>query len=192
MTILERDVLVKATPLMSVQAFMEKHLSPAGVDAVLAKASAEFPGEVARLAERKPIASDRFPVVFVNRLLELTAEKLGNPPEALAHRVGRFAAERSASGILRLAMMILSMPALLRKLAPVWTQLYSHGKMTFESDDNSATIELSEYPVVSAAGCARISGWFEWFSQQAQKSAVVSHTDCRAKGGSGERWYIRW
>lgn len=192
MTILERDVLVKATPLMSVQAFMEKQLSPAGVEAVMAKAAAEFPGEVARLRERNPIASDRFPVMFVNRLIELTAAQLGNPPAAIAHRVGRFAAERSANGILRLAMMILSMPALLRKLAPVWTQLYSHGKMTFESEGDSATIQLAEYPVVSETGCARISGWFEWFAQQAQKSAVVSHPDCRAKGGSAERWHIRW
>lgn len=139
------------------------------------------------------MASERVPVMFVNRLVELTAEELHEPAPRVAHRVGRRAAEEASNGVMRLAMTFLSIPNLLRKLPPVWSQLYSHGSMHFESGPgNVATMELTEYPLVSATGCARITGWLEWFAQRAEKSAVIAHKECRAEGGKTCRWDLRW
>lgn len=187
----ERDVLVKATPLRSVLSFLESNV-PGGRETVLDRAAAEFPAEVARLRERTPLPSDRFPVVFVNRLIELGADELHRPATEVAHRLGRFAAEEAAGGILRLAMMMISIPSLLRKLGPVWKQLYSHGTMDSTSDGSTATVELHDFPVVSATGCARITGWFEWFAGRAEKSVVVRHSECRASGAMRCRWDLRW
>jgi len=186
------DVLVKATPLLALRTFMDENLSPAAGQRVLAKIGEEFPNERSRLGQRVMVVSDRIPVVLVNRLIELTADELGEPATAVAHRVGRRAAESASTGVMRLAMVLISIPNLLRKLAPVWSQLYTHGMMCSRSEGNTAAVELTDFPVRSKTGCARITGWFEWFAQKAEKTAVVHHDPCRAENGPACRWNLRW
>lgn len=188
---LERDVLVKATPLRAVQGFLQDELLTDARARVFEKAGREFPAEAERLT--KPvIASDQFPVVFVNRLIELAADELRQPATTIAHRIGRRGAEEASSGILRLAMVLISMESLLRKLRPVWSQLYTHGEMTVETAPHKATIVLDKFPVISKTGCARITGWFEWFSQKAEKTSTVTHAACRADGARECRWETTW
>jgi len=186
------DVLVKATPLLALRSFMDDNLSPVALQRVLAKAGEEFPDERSRFGQRVTVASERIPVILVNRLIELTAAELGEPATAVAHRVGRRAAERASTGVMRLAMVLISIPTLLRKLAPVWSQLYTHGTMSSRSEGNTATLELTDFPVRSQTGCARITGWFEWFAQKAEKTATVNHDPCRAENGPVCRWNVRW
>jgi hypothetical protein len=188
----ERDVLVKTTPLRSVRAFLDEHLKPEAKERVIAKAAGEFPDHAQRLRERTLIATERVPVAMVNRLIELAAEELGEPPTQVAHRIGRRAADEAAKGILRLAMVMISIPSLLRKLAPVWTQLYSHGTMSSRADGKSAVVELADFPVVSATGCARITGWLEWFAEKAESGATIRHSSCTAKGDRICRWDLQW
>jgi hypothetical protein len=189
----EREVQVKASPVRTLRAYMEEVLKPDARERVIARVSGEFPQESARFRERAPVASERVPVLFVNRLIEQVAEELHEPPAVVAHRLGRRAAEEASGGVLRLAMILISMPSLLRKLAPVWTQLYTHGKMTSTSEGNSAVVELTEFPLLSATNCARITGWFEWFAQKAEKNATVRHSVCRVRnGGDVCRWELRW
>lgn len=187
----QQEVLVKATPLRTVLGFMKENLGEEALSRLLAKASEEFPAETKRVAAQI-IASDRFPVVFVNRLIELTASELREPAPVVAHRIGRRGAEEASTGLLRLAMILISIPNLLRKLSPVWSQLYSHGVMRHSSEGRRSSIELVDFPVVSLTGCARITGWFEWFAQRAEKTAAVTHPECRAKGSSQCRWDVRW
>ena len=188
-----RDVLVKSTPLRGVLAFMEKNLSPAAIENVFTKASVEFPEETNRAKARVIVASERFPVVFINRMIELVAGEMKEPVANVAHRMGRAAAENASTGILKLAMVLISMPSLLRKLQPVWAQLYTHGAMSSSSEGKTANIELRDFPVISATGCARITGWFEWFAQAAEKTAKVRHDSCRVDNESGIcRWTITW
>ena len=59
-------------------------------------------------------------------------------------------------------------------------------------DGSTAVVELTGYPVVSSTGCARITGWFEWFAETAETSARVTHTECRAGGHPTCRWRITW
>lgn len=186
------DVLVKATPLITLRSFMDEHLTREAVERVITKAGEEFPDEKGRLGQRVMVASERIPVVLVNRLIELTADELHEPTTEVAHRVGRRAAESASTGVMRLAMVLISIPNLLRKLAPVWSQLYTHGKMSSTSEGRTATVELTDFPVRSKTGCARITGWFEWFAQKAEKTATVQHYPCRAENGPVCRWTLRW
>lgn len=187
-----RTVLVKAAPLLALRSFMDQHLSRDGAERALTRAGEEFPEEKARLAQRVMVASERIPVVLVNRLIELTADELHEPAVAVAHRLGRFAADSASTGVMRLAMVLISIPNLLRKLAPVWSQMYTHGTISSRSEGNTATIELTDFPVRSKTGCARITGWFEWFAQKAEKTATVQHYPCRAENGPVCRWNLRW
>ncbi|MEO8034604.1 MAG: hypothetical protein ABI837_09230 [Acidobacteriota bacterium] len=189
----ERDVLLKAAPLRTLRAYMDEHLKPEARDKVLRKAATEFPSETAHLGERPPLVTERVPVLLVNRLVELTAEELHEPATVIAHRVGRRSAEEASRGILRLAMILISMPSLLRKLTPTWSQMYTHGTMSSHSEGRSATIELTGFPVKSVVGCARVTGTFEWFAGQAEKSATVTHSVCQAKnGGDVCKWEVHW
>lgn len=189
----ERDVLMKATPLRSLRVFMDEQLAPDARDRVLRKAAAEFPSEVSHLGDRPPLVSERVPVILVNRLIELTAEEMRQPAPAVALQVGRRSAEDASKGVLRLAMILISMPSLIRKLAPTWSQMYSHGTMTSHSEGKNATIELTGFPVSSAVGCARITGTLEWFAHQAEKASTIRHTLCRAKsGGDVCKWELQW
>jgi hypothetical protein len=187
----EPEVLVKATPLRAVLGFMHENLSEQGRARVISRIETEFPDQAKRLGAQI-IASDRFPIAFVNRLIDLSAQELGRPAVSVAHAIGRRGAEEASSGLLRLAMIMISIPNLLRKLAPVWSQLYSHGTMRHAIEPNHAVMELLDFPVVSATGCARITGWFEWFAQKAEKTAVVSHSSCRAGGARLCQWDLRW
>ena len=171
---------------------MDEYLSPDAVERVLSKAGEDFPEERARLNQRVMVASERIPVVFINRLIELTADELHEPATVVAHRVGRRAAEGASTGVMRLAMVLISIPNLLRKLSPVWSQLYTHGKMSSSAEGRTATVELTDFPVRSKTGCARITGWFEWFAQKAEKTATVQHYPCRAENGPVCRLTLRW
>lgn len=115
--------------------------------------------------------------------------------QRLTKRDGRIDAlrgEEAVNGVLRLALNFISVPNLLRKLEPVWSQFYSHGRMTIDQKEKAATIELHEFPLVSATHCARVTGWFEWFAQKAEKSAAVRHSTCRARGDAQCRWEVIW
>ena len=185
-------VLVKATPLMSVLAFMEENLPAQKNEAVLASLAEEFPEEVRKVRSKRILATERYPVMFLNRLIEGSAQALGEDPAAVGHRIGRRGAENAAGGILRLALIMVSMESLLRKLQPVWSQLYSHGRTSYELRDRNATIELHEFPIVSATQCARVTGMLEWFAEKAEKTATLRHTSCRARGELTCRWELRW
>jgi len=91
---------------------------------------------------------------------------------------------------MRLAMVLI--PNLLRKLVPVWSQISTHGTMSSHSEGSTATIELANFPILSQTGCARRTGWFEWFAQKAEKTATVRHSMCRVDGGEVCRWDLRW
>jgi hypothetical protein len=188
----ESEVTVKASPYLSVRAFMNESLSADARERVLVRLSEESPAHASLLRQRVVVVSDRIPVLLLNRLIELMAGELRQPPEIVANSVGRRSAKDSSSGVLRLAMIMISIPSLLRKLAPVWTQMYSHGTMTSRSEDRSAVVELTDYPVVSAAGCARVTGTLQWFAEAAEKNATVHHTSCRGKGAAICRWDVRW
>jgi hypothetical protein len=186
------DVLIKATPLRSARTFLEESLSPEAMERVLSKTIADFPDQQERLRRRTIVASERVPVRMINRMIELGAEELKQPAPQLAHRIGRRGAEDAAGTILRLAMVMVSMPALLRKLSPVWTQLYSHGTMSSTIDGKQALVELKDFPLVSATGCGRVTGFLEWFSEKGDRHATIRHTACTSKGQPSCQWELRW
>ena len=62
-------VMVKATPLLSVLAFMDENLAADAKESVLNGVAPEFPEEVRKVRERRIIASERFPVAFLTPLL---------------------------------------------------------------------------------------------------------------------------
>ena len=188
----ESQVTVKASPFLSARAFMDESLSAEARERVFAKVSAEFPAHATLVRQRIVVVSERIPVVLLNRLIELVAEELREPAEIVANRIGRRSAKDSSSGVLRLAMVMISIPSLLRKLAPVWAQMYSHGTMTSRSEGRSAVVELTGFPVVSAAGCARVTGTLQWFGEAAEKTTTIHHTTCRATGGALCRWDVTW
>lgn len=188
----ETEVLVKATPLRSLLSLITEELGEPAKVRILELARRDFPAEAASLLQHMPIASDRFPVVFLNRLIELTADEFGEPHTTVAHRVGRRGAHDASTGVLRLAMTLLSIPSLLRKLGPVWTQMYTHGSMKNTFGERSGVVELENFPVVSKTGCARVTGTMEWFGEKAEKAFRITHLECRANGASHCRWQIRW
>lgn len=159
---------------------------------ILERAARDFPTEAARLLQHTPIASDRFQVVFLNRLIELTADELHEPYTTVAHRVGRRGAQDASTGVMRLAMTLLSIPSLLRRLGPVWTQMYTHGSMKNTFGERSGVVELENFPVVSKTGCARVTGTLEWFGEKAEKDFRITHAECRATGAAQCRWQLRW
>jgi hypothetical protein len=186
------EVLIKATPLRSARAFIEGSISKEAMERVLSKTIADFPDQQERLRRHTIVASERVPVRMINRMIELAAEELKEPAPQLAHRIGRRGAEDAAGTILRLAMVMVSMPALLRKLSPVWTQLYSHGTMTSSVEGKEGLIELKGFPLVSATGCGRVTGFLEWFAEKGDRRATIRHTACTSKGAPSCQWELRW
>lgn len=188
----ETEVLIKATPVRSLLALMTEEVGADDRKRILDRAAREFPEYASRLRQHVPIVSDRFPVVFLNRLIELTAEELHEPATQVAYRVGRRGAQDASTGVMRLAMTLLSIPSLLRKLGPVWSQMYTHGVMENTFGEKSGVVALKNFPVVSKTGCARVTGTLAWFGEQAEKNFRITHDECRADGAAECRWQLSW
>ncbi|MFZ2492006.1 MAG: hypothetical protein WA208_11025 [Thermoanaerobaculia bacterium] len=188
----DQEIMVKATPLQAVLDFMTANLKPEVKEKVFIKTAVEFPEETNRVRGQKLLAFDRVPLRFTIKLVELTAEEMHEQSADVAYRIGRLGAEAAAKGVLRLALTMISIPSLLRKLEPVWTQLYSHGKMSSTCEAKSAVVELKEFPLISATFCSRVTGWFAWFAEKAEKTATVKHVSCRTRGDATCRWSIAW
>ena len=171
---------------------MDEKLAPAAKEEILTAASADFPDEVKKIRAGSILASERFPVALLNRMIEKTADVLRRPAIDVSHEIGRRGAENASNGVLRLALTLISMPSLLRKLQPVWQQLYSHGRTSYELGERRASVELHDFPYVSATQCARVTGMFEWFAQKAERHGAVRHVACRARGEAADRWEITW
>lgn len=188
----DQEVTVKATPLQAVLDYMSANLSAEARERVFAATSAAFPDEAKIARTGRVLATERVPLRFTVNLVEATATELRRPANEVAHEIGRLGAEAASKGVMRLALTLISIPNLLRKLGPVWQQLYSHGRMVNTSAERTASIELLEFPFVSATLCARVTGWFSWFAEKAEKTATVSHVTRRARGDASCRWQIDW
>lgn len=75
---------------------------------------------------------------------------------------------------------------------PSRSTLYSHGRTTNECRERNASVELQDFPYISATQCARVTGMFEWFAQKAERTATVRHVSCRALRDPLCRWELNW
>lgn len=189
---MHEDVLVKATPYRALAGYLGRQLTPEARARVWDQTGREFPPYQAILGKRTMLASEQVPVLLMNRLIELSAAELRVPPEQLAQKAGHEGAKEAASLTFRFAMAVLSMPNLIRKISPGWKQLHTHGRINAECGERSARIDLVDYPIVSKVTCARVTGWFEWFSTAAEKTARTRHVKCRVAGDPVEAWVVEW
>ena len=188
----DTSVLVKATPYRALVHFLDKELDSATRARVFDSAAREFPESESLIRRRLVIASELVPVALMDHLVKAAAVEVGVPAVTLAQRAGRAGAEEASTLIFRFAMAVISIPNLIRKIPPGWKQLYSHGTMNVQCEANRADVELLDFPVVSDVTCGRVTGWFEWFAQAADRSAAASHVRCRATGATSEGWVIEW
>ncbi|HVT05414.1 MAG TPA: hypothetical protein VHL58_18795 [Thermoanaerobaculia bacterium] len=186
-------ITVKATPFRAMRKFMESELTPPQRESVLAQLSSEFPEYAARMRGGTIMASDRLPLVMVNRLTELLAKTVGQPLEEFAKRAGALGAEEAVNTVLKIMISFFSPQRMLDKTPTIWKTLYSHGDLLVEHTDTTATVELKNLPTQSIAGCGRITGWFEWLAMKTgAKDVNVNHLECRARGGTRCIWKLVW
>ena len=189
---IDTEVTLKSTLFLAIRDYLCQRMPQSSFDALVAGLSTEFPDDVRRLADGRILASDRFSVRFGTAVIERAAAALHEPAAAIAHAIGRRGAEAATGGVLRFVFALMSMGSFLTKIQPVWSQMYSHGRTSYEMSGKSATVELHDFPFVSATNCARITGSLEWFAQKAERSAVLRHISCRSNGEPACRWGVTW
>lgn len=182
-------VLVKGSPVRSLQKFIDAELTPQQKEAALAALPPDFAAKL-----RTPIlATESIPVHMLNRFTEEAARAKGEPVEAFARRAGREAAAEAIKGIYRFFALVLTPPALLSKASNMWSSLYNKGEMVVDRQTESgARIRLANFPS-EVAGCARITGWLERMAElTGVKDVKVVQTDCYTKGAPACQWDLTW
>ena len=182
-------VTVKGSPVRSLQRFIQNELTAEQRESVLRA----LPGEFAERLRGPILPTETIPVTILNRMTEEAARVRGEPLESFARRAGREAAGEAVKGIYRLFALVLTPPALLSKASQMWSSLYNRGDMRVENQtDRGATIKLLDFPA-EAAGCARITGWFERMAElTGVRDVRIQQTQCYAKGAPCCEWSITW
>jgi hypothetical protein len=186
------ELSLKATPFLAIVHYMNDRLPPAGRERVLARLSTAFPAEVHRVSQEKILATEWFQLRFATELIEEIAAEIGEPSTRVAYTIGSRGAEAATGTVLRFVFALISMPSYIGKIQAVWSKFYSQGRITHEVADRSAVVHLSDFPFVSAVNCARVTGSLEWFGKRAERTAVVRHSACRAKGDGECAWSVTW
>lgn len=185
----DESVVVKGSPVRSLQKFVETDLTAEQRERVFADLPA---GYAARL--RRPIlATETVPVHMLNQLTEIAARAKGEALEEFARRAGREGANDAVHGIYRFFVRALTPSALLSKGSTIWSSLYNRGRLEIESENaNSAVIRLADFPS-ERPGCLRLTGWIERMAELTSvKDVRITQTECFAKGDPACVWNLRW
>ncbi|HVT45060.1 MAG TPA: DUF2378 family protein [Thermoanaerobaculia bacterium] len=185
----ESSVTVKGSPIRSLQAFLQRELTPAQREDAFSTLS---PDDSTKLRSRV-VAIETYPLATINRLTEAAARAKGEPLEQFARRAGRAAASDAIRGVYRFFVLVLTPTALLSKAANMWRTVYSAGELRVESATaTSARIRLSDFPSESA-GCGLVTGWMEQLADLTGVTGVeISHTKCVAHGAEECEWKLKW
>lgn len=185
----DTTVLVKGSPVRSLQKFIEAELTPQQKETALAALPPEFAAKL-----KTPIlATESVQVHMLNRFTEEAARAKGEPLETFARRAGREAAGEAIKGIYRFFALVLTPTALLSKASQMWSSLYNRGELVVDRQtEGSAQIRLANFPS-EPAGCARVTGWIERMAElTGVKDVRVVQTECSAKGDRACQWSLSW
>lgn len=182
------SVTVKGSPVRSLQAFIERELTPEQQDRLFA----DLPPEYSRL-RRGILATETVPVHMLNHFTETAAKIKNEPLEQFAKRAGREAAADAVKGIYRFFALVLTPAALLSRGSMMWSSLYNRGELKIlEQTDHGARLALLNFPS-ELAGCSRVGGWIERMAELTGAKAVsVTQTQCFAKGKPHCEWSVSW
>lgn len=182
------EAKVKAVPVNSLFDFVHKELSPAQMQATIAKLP---PGD-AKYFTGHLLANEVVPLIAVNQFTRAAAESKGEQVASFARRAGRYAGEQGIRSVYKFIMMVMSIDSVLKKAPFMWTRVYDVGALEVESSGNTAKIHLRDFPSESA-GCARVTGWFEIIGEHAgAKDIRVLHQSCIAEGDKECLWEFAW
>lgn len=189
---MQPQVTMKTTPFSAITRYMGNRMAAADGEKLLAGLAASYPDDVRRVTSGRMLASDRLSLSFATELIERMAADLHEDPERAAYDIGWQGAEAATGTVLRWVIGLLAITSYFGKIDTVWSQYYSHGRITYAVKDRTALIELHDFPFVSSTNCARVTGSLSWFGQKAEKTAVVRHVTCRSKGEDMCRWSAAW
>jgi len=181
------DVMLKATSANGLAAFLAQELSPDELE----RALGELPPGEALLFQGSLIASARVPFAALNRLTTLAARQKMEPVKEFGRRAGRFIADYGTKTVYKYVLVLMTPEAVLRTASAAWGRIFDRGKLTVEFGDASARIRLEDFPA-DTAGCARITGFFEFVGSRSAKALKVVHSTCAAERGAGCVWDLTW
>jgi predicted hydrocarbon binding protein len=181
------EIHVKAVPVNGLYEFVAGELTAGQLRAVL-----DHMGDAARWFNGHLLAHEIVPLTAVNRFTELAAEAKKEPVKAFGRRAGRYGAELGLKSVYKFILAMASIDYVIRKAPFMWTRVYDGGRLEVESAPNRGKVHVLDFPG-SAAGCARITGWFEVVLERAGGKDVRNvHTSCVAEGGPECLWDVSW
>ena len=181
------DPLVKATPVNSLAAFVRARL---GEEKTLSILDA-MGGQSADFFSGRLMAHQQVPLSLVNDFTTRAAVAHGEPVESFAHAAGRFGAEQGLKTVYKFIMVLMSPESVLKTAPLMWKKVYDRGEILVETGKKTARITVRDFPA-NAAGCGRITGWFEVIGEKTADEMSVAHAECRVRGDGLCAWNFQW
>ncbi len=127
----------------------------------------------------------------MNRLTTVAAEVKNEPLEQFARRAGRFVADYGTRTVYKYVMIPMTPQAILRAAPAAWGRIFDRGTLLVDVEKGRARIRLQEF-TADRAGCARITGFFEFVGERSAPDLKVEHTACRLDRAPECVWDLVW
>ena len=181
------EPMVKATPVNSLANYIRQQLGDQRTNEIAAGltpgATHWFSGHL--------MAHEQVPLAAVNELTTRAAEAAARPLPEFAHAAGRHAAEQGLRSVYKFIMVLMSPESVLKTAPLMWKKVYDTGRMEVSTGDQQARITVHDFPA-HAAGCGRITGWFEVIGEKSADGMSVIHDRCRTRGAGECSWHFVW
>jgi hypothetical protein len=171
------EVQLKATSANAFVAFLASEFDPPQIKKLLAGLR---PDEARLLTGSLP-ATERVPFSAMNRLTVLAARQKNEPLKDFGRRAGRFIADYATQRVYKYVLVLLSPPRILKAAPLAWSRIFDRGVLTVDVGRGRARISIRDF-APDVAGCARITGWFEFVGSRSARDMRVVHA---SRGGRG-------
>lgn len=181
------EVMLKATSANGFAAFLAREFPKAELKSILAELP---PGEAELFTGDLP-ATATVPFSAMNRLTVIAARKKGEPLQPFARRAGVAIAEYATRTVYKYVLVFMSPQRILKTAPLAWSRIFDRGVMTVEIEHEHGRIRLRDF-APDTAGCARITGWFEFVGNHSAKNMNCVHSACAAEGAAECLWDFTW
>lgn len=181
------DPMVKATPVNSLATFVRQTIGDERAGAIAGELDPNGTGWFSG----RLLAHEQVPLSKVNEFTVLAAQAAGEPVESFARAAGRYGAEQGTKTVYKFIMVLLSPESVLKTAPLMWKRVYDRGQLKVEIGGKTARVTVSDFPA-HAAGCGRITGWFEVIGEKSAEGMRTAHDQCRVLGASQCSWSLEW
>lgn len=175
-----------------IKAWLEIKQGEGALDAIAARISPDARGMLTN-----PATNRWYPVALIREIYQAVHDEFAADDPRVLVDYGRFAADRSATGLLRYLMKLIDMDKIIKRMGTFWKHYHKGGKITagelVEVDGRKKRVVTIHGYDATPPGCLIQEGYFESISVRAgARNVRIEKKECIHKGDEACSWEVSW